>query len=295
MDPLDLSRLRVELTQKDDAVQDAYFRTLSLARDNTLTRPGGSMSLTAEVQRSLGEMWNRAGSHDVVPRLEAAVLALLELNKFAISQLRGKSATEARGLQLQSLRELKRIELSGNSSIAGPISHALIEFAEATAPGLEGAWEFHHYVENACTYIFDGSLAAPRLEDARAEKLKRVDISYENMASEGFFSWIRHQIPCLFVWVEVKNYKKATKLSNPELDQLAGRLNPSVGLFGILVARTIKDRPTMNRRCSKLLTDNKWTLVLDMEDLRIVGEQGRGGDSEFPHLRTRMRDVISLL
>jgi hypothetical protein len=95
----------------------------------------------------------------------------------------------------------------------------------------------------------------------------------------------------MFVWVEVKNY--GSDPVNPEVDQLAGRLNSAAGMFGILITRKIKDRKRMDRRASRLFTDGKWVVVLDLEDVRAIARERKHEGAMFPHLRRRMRDVVA--
>ncbi len=55
--------------------------------------------------------------------------------------------------------------------------------------------------------------------------LKRIDIRFDNVASDGFFAWLGKHYPSAFVVVECKNYGR--EVGNPEFDQLAMRFAPT--------------------------------------------------------------------
>jgi hypothetical protein len=238
------------------------------------------------------------------------VLFLIELNAYSLELQISKSGDQsyARALQLESLRLLREIEdhrveattyrrdkkvkpgQPGNLPIS--IGEALTYLVEDNAAaGKDGARAFHLLVENVCTYVFGPSLIDPKIEASRHDGIKVVDIAYTNVADSGFFAWLRSTINCMFVWVEVKNY--GSDPVNPEVDQLAGRLNSTAGMFGILITRKIKDRKRMDRRASRLFTDGKWVVVLDLEDLRAIARERKHEGAMFPHLRRRMRDVVA--
>ena len=67
--------------------------------------------------------------------------------------------------------------------------------------------------------------------------------------------------------VECKNYNHDPK--NPEIDQLSGRFSPSIGKFGIMMARSFDDRKLFIERCKDTLKDSRG-LVIPIVDKDII-------------------------
>lgn len=110
---------------------------------------------------------------------------------------------------------------------------------------------------------------------------KRVDITGRNDAKSGFFFRLNliHRVKCPIIFIECKNYTEDP--TNPELDQLNGRLNPRRGKFAILVCRKVANRPLMLQRCKDLLHDHQsYVLVLDDVDICKLLELRQAGNEQ---------------
>lgn len=123
---------------------------------------------------------------------------------------------------------------------------------------------------------------------------KRIDIVYENAATEGFFYRLHntHQIPSGSIYVECKNY--STDVTNPELDQLAGRFGVNRGKAGLLLSRSVEDMDLLKNRCTDTFRDDRGLIVplVDNDHVELLGYVAR---YDYPSvdafLVQRMRDI----
>lgn len=313
LDPFDTSRMKdvYRLFGKSpdhEIVHDLFLRAIQVGRD---LPPPVPFRWTDTIEDSASRMWEVVARNSVSGTLLAIVEYLMEVNAYALKlQIYPGVANKSvcRALQLSTLDLLREIEDGSidtwahrlnstdkpgyGDNIGTSIGEALVSLTEdLTEAGKTDARAFHLGIENVCTYLFSPALVAPRIEQRRSDGLKFVDIAYTNVAESGFFSWLRSTINCMFIWIEVKNYGKDP--TNPEIDQLAGRLNSAAGMFGILITREIANRERMDRRASRLFADGKWVLVLDLKDLRQIAKERKRSDAGFDHLRERMRDVVA--
>jgi hypothetical protein len=146
-------------------------------------------------------------------------------------------------------------------------------------PGNQGASEYHRKVLGVLEALFYPQLWRFRKEQEVHEGRKRIDISCENNARDGFFFRLNtyHRVLCPYVFFECKNY--STDPGNPELDQLNGRFSDHRGRFGILVCRKVDDKTLMLARCKDLLNDQgSYILVLDDEDVCALLRARQGGE-----------------
>src|ERR1700722_10084122 len=90
-------------------------------------------------------------------------------------------------------------------------------------------------------------LTSPISQHPIHEGRKRIDITYTNMATAGFFKWLAAHYPSAQIFVECKNCTR--DLKNPELDQLSSRFSPSRGQVGLLACRSLEDKELFERRC----------------------------------------------
>jgi hypothetical protein len=163
-------------------------------------------------------------------------------------------------------------------------------------PGREHAGRYHTFILGALTLVFAPSLTRPKKELEIDEGRKRIDISFHNSSTEGFFSKLVHQhkytVP--YVPIECKNY--SDDIANPEFDQLLGRLNRRRGMFGMIVCRSIDDKAAILRRCQDAVKNDpeKAIIVLDDSDVEtLLALQANGnkkGISE--HLEDKLREVL---
>ncbi|GAA2418906.1 hypothetical protein GCM10010404_91860 [Nonomuraea africana] len=199
-----------------------------------------------------------------------------------------------------SSRPLGHRELSTYTSTPLPDFGKLLDDVLSVPTGTEHATKYHHAVEALLTALFYPSLSEPKIEAKLHEGRKRVDISYTNVASSGFFQWLRIQrVPCRYVVVECKNY--GTDLENPELDQISSRFSPLRGQVGILACRRFKNKDLFKKRCRDTALDYRgFVLALDDDDLRELVEEAEASihplepkPNEFRLLKKRFDELVS--
>ena len=120
-------------------------------------------------------------------------------------------------------------------------------------------------------FLFYPNLANPRKETPIHERRKRIDITFENSAEEGFFNKLPtiYQIPSSLIMIECKNYKE--DIGNPEVDQLSGRFSTNRGKFGMLLFRKISNEELLMNRCKDICMDKKEIIIPLMDkDLNDV-------------------------
>lgn len=146
------------------------------------------------------------------------------------------------------------------------------EAVQAVQPGNAGATAFHTSVAKLLSAIFEGALGNQKLEYALHQGRKRVDITMDNYASDGFFRWLSLHYKCPTVFIECKNYSRDP--ANESIDQIAGRFSRDRGEVGILVCRELSDRKKILERCRDTAKDGRgYIMVLDDNDLKLLAEE----------------------
>ena len=172
---------------------------------------------------------------------------------------------------------------------------------KAIQPGSDGASMYHRAVRDFLTAIFYPALINVKIEQEIHEGRKRIDITFDNNADTGFFSWVNRAYTCPLIPVECKNYTK--ELGNPELDQMIGRFADVRGRIGIITCRSFDDKDLFLARCKDTANDrNGFILVLDDDDLGqlaqeaadLQGESDRAKLLAFPLLRERFNMLIGV-
>lgn len=209
---------------------------------------------------------------------------------------------------LRNPQVLERYRADKRDFIMPPLTHHQIAETEDTDPPdwdtlLEGVLDistgrshasgYEKAIEQLLTALFYPFLANPYVQHRIHEGRKRIDITYTNTATEGFFHWLGMHYPAPHVFVECKNY--GTEVGNPELDQLAGRFSPSRGQFGLLVCRRFEDKKLFSKRCRDTAMDRRGYIVpLDDDDLiTLVEDRGQYiRSAEFRLLMERFDNLI---
>lgn len=159
------------------------------------------------------------------------------------------------------------------------------------APGKEGATLYHRSVQKLFNALFETSLGNGRPEEKLHDGLKRVDIVYDNVAENGFFSWLAKHHRAATIVVECKNYSK--EITNPEVDQLAGRFSDLRGQVGILACRKPANKDKLLDRCRTTTIDRRgFILLVDDEDLKVLVAEAKTYD---PESLTPMPNSFALL
>ena len=145
----------------------------------------------------------------------------------------------------------------------------LIERLKEIPVGKGNATEYHRVMVGIMELLFYPSLCSPTVEREIHDGRKRIDITFDNCAENGFFFRLHttHGIPSSFVMVECKNYSR--DIANPELDQISGRFSPNRGQAGIVVCRSIDDMELFICRCRDTYKDLRG-LIIPIVDNDII-------------------------
>lgn len=136
-------------------------------------------------------------------------------------------------------------------------------------PGKKDENLFQDYCIGVLEFIFYPNFIKPKKEDRIHNGRKRIDITYLNAANDGFFYNMRTSpnIIANKIVVECKNYNHDPE--NPEIDQVSGRFSPTIGKFGIMMARNFENRKLFIDRCRDTLKDSRG-LVIPIVDEDII-------------------------
>lgn len=153
----------------------------------------------------------------------------------------------------------------------------MIERLQHIPTGNDSASDYHNFILGALSAVFSPALAHPVKEQEINEGRKRIDIAFTNRDRNGFFYFLSnvHHIHCPYIFFECKNYGK--DVTNPEIDQLAGRFSDSRGRMGFLVCRSISDHAVLLRRCRDLVHDKREYIVVltDSEVIELLRLRAR--------------------
>lgn len=156
---------------------------------------------------------------------------------------------------------------------------------ESIKVGGEEAHRFHKIAFDNLIHIFASRVNKPLMEREINDGRKRIDIVFENIDKSGFFNSLNtlHHIKCPKIVVECKNYGK--EIGNPEVDQIAGRLNDNRGRFGIIVCRTIENKKRLISRCKDMLHDNgNYIIALEDKDIiKLLEYRDKGNENEIDY------------
>jgi hypothetical protein len=191
------------------------------------------------------------------------------------------------------LPPLSHDEIAESQGTPTPDWEGLLAAVVATPAGREAYTLFENVAESLLTALFYPALTNPQVQREIHEGRKRVDITYTNVATKGFFHWLGMHYPAPHIFVECKNYRR--ELGNPELDQISGRFSPSRGQVGIIVCRGFEDKLAFMQRCRDTATDQRgFIIAIDDSDLSamVTARTSQGDDLSFPLLRQRFEALI---
>jgi hypothetical protein len=186
-------------------------------------------------------------------------------------------------------------EIAALTDTAEPDWDALLKAVTDVPPGKNAATQYHRAVEALLSALFYPALDFPKREQKIHAGRKRIDISYTNVATVGFFHWVHatHGTPASFVPVECKNY--GAEISNPEIDQLGMRFSPGRGQMGLLCHRGYGDKARVIQRCRDAAADEHgYIIALDDDDLGrlVAARKGLQESVSFAYLTSRFQELL---
>lgn len=190
---------------------------------------------------------------------------------------------------------LPHLTLSTLTDTPLPDWDALLKAVTDCPTGRDHATQYHRAVEALLSALFYPALDWPHRETNIHNGRKRIDITYTNTATSGFFMWVRdmHGVPSSYVPVECKNYGR--EIGNPEFDQLGMRFSPQRGQLGFLCHRGFNDKVQAMQSCKDAAGDDHGYMIpLDDDDLAaLVEERKRSPDSiSFRLIADRFRELL---
>ena len=223
--------------------------------------------------------------------------------------LKEKYGTDKKCIEEQSLKHRDAFEnykKDKSSTLSHPLEHEDISELTGTktvdwsslkaelisiAAGRKSAHDYEDCVEKIISALFYPSLIYPKREKTIHNGRKRIDIEYTNEAKEGFFSWLAQHYSAAKIFVECKNYRD--DLSNPVIDQIAGRFSPSRGRFGIIVHRATRNIDLLRARCRDTANDQRgFIITLSDEELLSLIDSRSVNSSAYPLLRKKFDELI---
>ena len=147
--------------------------------------------------------------------------------------------------------------------------------------GTANASNYHNLIIGILELLLYPNLSSPKKEVDIHHGRKRIDITFNNSAENGFFFTLpssNAMLPCPFVFVECKNY--TDEVANPELDQLSGRFSNRRGRVGILACRKLDENDAFMKRCADTFEDDRGLII------PIIDEDLNKALSEFPQKGT---------
>lgn len=188
---------------------------------------------------------------------------------------------------------LSHFELASSDGTPPPDWNEILRAVTDVPKGREHFSKYESVIEGLLTALFYPALSNPQVQVEIHEGRKRIDITYTNVATSGFFSWLGKHYSAPHVFVECKNY--VGDVGNPELDQLAGRFSPSRGQFGLLVCRGFSDKELFMKRCIDTAKDNRGFIIpIDDSDLTQIMNERKNEFSEpqFISLKERFDRLV---
>jgi len=203
---------------------------------------------------------------------------------------------------LDRYREIKRDEkhlpltlddIANLEGASAPDWDQLLQAVLRVSAGRDEAARYEKAIEGLLTALLYPNLTNPIAQHRIHDGRKIIDITYTNMAINGFFKWVATHHPASHVFVECKNYGR--EIGNPELDQLSGRFAPSRGKLGLLVCRSFEDKNLFAQRCRDTARDSRgFVLPVDDDDLRLLVDARKNETlySDWPLLRDRFQQLV---
>ena len=147
--------------------------------------------------------------------------------------------------------------------------------------------EYHRVVVSILDFLFYPHLTKPSVEQKIHQGRKRVDVTFDNGATSGFFAALANQaqLTCRYVFAECKNYGR--DVGNPEIDQLSGRFSVNTGRFGLLLCRAVENINLLYERCRDTLRDGRG-LVIPLVDEDLVDSLRQRARGQGFHLETKL-------
>lgn len=189
------------------------------------------------------------------------IAQLKKKTKFKAEEVERKSGTEEKKYIAEVPKKITKLE---GINILRQYSKEL----KKIKPGKRNASRYHKLIFSILVEIIGNRLKNPVMEEKIARDTQRVDISFKNERTDGFFKQLDegYHINCPNIFFECKNYSH--DLGNPEIFQIRCRLNKNRGQFGILICRKIEDKDKLKDRQMDAFRKEEYIIILEDNEIQ---------------------------
>ena len=190
-------------------------------------------------------------------------------------------------------KPLTQTNIAESLQAPSPSWDELISRLGVLEAGSSMAHQYEFLMKDILTALFYPWLSNPIAQNQLHDGRKRIDITFDNVANEGFFHWLRENYFAPLIMVECKNYNQDP--ANPELDQMSGRFGVRRGHFGLIVCRKFDNKELFIQRCKDVSSDGRgYIIALDDDDVRslILAAKASDKSERLTLLRERFQDLI---
>jgi hypothetical protein len=178
--------------------------------------------------------------------------------------------------------------VGGDHHFSEPFESAtLIERLESISVGNDQAKQYEALMEEVISNLFSPDLVAPRSQVANASRKGITDLTLRIATDSGFWGHVKTQYGNLMVSFELKNKEK---LENSDFNQIASRLNPRKGRFGVLVGRAVRDFDEEAIR--NWLSNGIVAIALGDEDIKAMLHYKEEGGSPADYMAEKLRTML---
>lgn len=159
------------------------------------------------------------------------------------------------------------------------VAQELIDELTRIPTGTADATRYHNAMLAILEFLFFPHLVYPQKETEIHDGRKRIDITFHNAATSGFWYDMKVSPQCssAMMMFECKNY--SSDIKNTELDQMAGRFANIRGWFGVILCRHFEDKDLFLKRCQDTARDGRGVIIcLDDGDVVKMLECAKTGN-----------------
>lgn len=191
---------------------------------------------------------------------------------------------------------IKNIEKVKQDKLAEIKQNAEILKAELAVlkPGRKDEKKYQDLIFDIINFLLGDKISNPSKEVKIHDGRKRVDILCLNSSTSGILKEIIeiYRLCLTVIMFECKNY--SNDISNPEVDQLAGRFSPLRAQCGFLVFRQINDKELLYKRCQDTYRDHRGLIIpLSDEDIIKMLQAIIDGENKFDSIiRAKIMKIV---
>jgi hypothetical protein len=229
---------------------------------------------------------------DIVPHLPdqpegEAVERIYDLHKRHGDYVRGAISEMRKQEDLSSAPpEGSVFSIVNKRDYASPNLREKLVRLEELKPGNEDAYDYEVVISEILAALFHPDLDDPDDQVWNEAGTDRVDITFRNSASSGFWSSIREYYGAFHIPVEVKN---KNDLEPADIAQIYSRLSENKGRFGLLVCREVQQKDL--RHAIDKMRKGKAVVLLSDHDLVEMARVRASGQNPADYISQKHRHL----